>query len=226
MTVQTGSLAPAAPSGSLAETGNSVNATPAGSLVPADASRVLASPVTGTVGTSIWLSVVMQGPGISGSTAQGALVLSDGVGNGFSITTGSTGGGIPPTNPAPSSNCARRRGYRRAEATSSIPDTLQSLLVAKVTFGAANDTISLYVNPALGGGPPASPTISLAVPHAATLSQFDVDYGSLSSGSTMFDEIRLGHTFADVTPVPEPSSLLLAGIAGIGLLVRRRNRTT
>ena len=100
VTVQTGSLAPAAPSGSLAETGNSVNATPAGSLVPADASRVLASPVTGTVGTSIWLSVVMQGPGLNGSTAQGALILSDGVGNGFSITTGATGGGIPPTNPA------------------------------------------------------------------------------------------------------------------------------
>ena len=96
------------------------------------------------------------------------------------------------------------------------------MLVAKVTFGAVTDTISLYVNPALGGGPPASPTVSLAVPHAATLSQFDVDYGSLSGGSTMFDEIRLGQTFADVTPVPEPSSLLLAGLAALGLHLKRR----
>ena len=50
-----------------------------------------------------------------------------------------------------------------------------------------------------------------------------------NSGLTTFDEIRLGNTFADVTTgvveqpaVPEPSSLGLLSIFGIGMMVRRR----
>jgi hypothetical protein len=224
--IQAGSLPPAAPSAALSETGNSLVATPINSGIPEDASRTLSSPVTGTAGTSFWVSVVMKGAGLSGTSAQGALIVSDGAGTGFSITTGATGGGIPPNNPSASSTWSLGdAGTGAAEAKSAISDTLQSLLVARVTFGAVNDTIDLFINPPLTGSPPASPTISLPVPHAATLSTFDVDYSSLSgsSTSTLFDEIRAGNTFADVTPaaVPEPSTLLLAAAAGVGLIVRR-----
>lgn len=44
-----------------------------------------------------------------------------------------------------------------------------------------------------------------------------------NGGRALFDEIRLGTTFADVTAVPEPSTYaLLAGLATLGLVMARR----
>jgi hypothetical protein len=229
--IQAGSLVPAAPSAALTETGNSLIATPPNAGVAVDATRVLGTPVTGTAGSSKWVSVVMKGPGLSGITAQGVLVVSDGSGTGFSITTGATGGGIAPNNPPASATWSLGdAGTGAAEATTAVPDTLQSLLVARVSFSPAgfptSDRIDLFVNPPLTGVPPASPTTSLLVPHAASFTTLELDYASLNgaSTSTLFDEIRLGNTFADVTPaaVPEPSTMLLAGVAGVGLCVRRK----
>ena len=226
--IQAGSLVPAAPSSGLSESGNSLVATPISSGQPEVANRTLAAPVSGTSGTSAWVSVVMKGSGLSGATSQGALIVSDGSGNGFSITTGAFGQGIPPNNPPPSSTWSLGDASTGAsEASSNISSTLQSLLVARVTFASPNDTVALFVNPPLTGSPPASPTISLPVPHAAFLSRIDVDYSSLggSGTSTLFDEIRLGNSFADVTPstpLPEPSTLLFAGVAVAGLIVRRK----
>jgi hypothetical protein len=39
-----------------------------------------------------------------------------------------------------------------------------------------------------------------------------------------FDEFRLGTTFGDVTPVPEPGTLALAGLGGIAMLTLLRRR--
>lgn len=39
-----------------------------------------------------------------------------------------------------------------------------------------------------------------------------------------YDELRLGETLADVTPVPEPTTMALLGIGGLGALLRRRRR--
>jgi hypothetical protein len=232
--IQAGSLVPSAPSAGLTETGNSLNATPPNASVAVDATRVLGTPLVGTAGSSKWLSVVMKGPGLSGITAQGVLVVSNGSGTGFSITTGATGGGIAPNNPPASATWSLGdAGTGAAEATTAVPDTLQSLLVARISFSPAgsptSDRIDLFVNPPLTGSPPASPTTSLLVPHAASFTTLELDYASLNgaSTSTLFDEIRLGNTFADVTPaaVPEPSTLLLVGVAGVGMIVRRKRRT-
>ncbi len=50
----------------------------------------------------------------------------------------------------------------------------------------------------------------------------------ISSGSNpdslVLDEIRVGTTWNDVTTIPEPASLSLLGLGGIGLLSRRRRR--
>jgi len=52
-------------------------------------------------------------------------------------------------------------------------------------------------------------------------SQFD----TLNIAGTKFfvDELRIGTTFADVTPIPEPVTLTLLGLGGLGLIRRRRN---
>jgi len=42
---------------------------------------------------------------------------------------------------------------------------------------------------------------------------------------TYMDEIRVGDTWADVTPVPEPTMIGLAGIGAMGFLSRRRRTT-
>lgn len=228
-----GSLVPAAPSSTLPETGNSLSVTPINDSVSGVASRILSTPVIGTAGSVLWVSAVMKGPGMTGLSAQGALLVTDGGANGFSITTGATGSGIPPNNPSANSNWSLGDNNTGAsEASSTVSDTLQSLLVARVTFSPtgspASDRIDLFVNPPLTGSPPATPAASMLVNHAADISTVIVEYASVNGNttSTLFDEIRLGHTFADVTSVPEPSTLLLAGAAGLGLIRRRKCRKT
>jgi len=43
-----------------------------------------------------------------------------------------------------------------------------------------------------------------------------------SLGTITYDEIRFGATFADVSPVPEPSAALLGALGVLALLRRRR----
>jgi hypothetical protein len=47
---------------------------------------------------------------------------------------------------------------------------------------------------------------------------------SHSGNEIVYDELRLGETLADVTPVPEPTTMALLGIGGLGALLRRRRR--
>ena len=44
-------------------------------------------------------------------------------------------------------------------------------------------------------------------------------------GANSYDEIRFGASYADVSPVPEPSSVLLLGIAGVATVFHRRRRS-
>ena len=111
------------------------------------------------------------------------------------------------------------QGQRAVEGSDATVDTL---LVAKLTIGAdANDdTIDLFVNPDITAGTPTTPdlTVSFNEDEFDNRSIDEIRLGS-QNGAFYADEIRIGATFADVTPqvplasgvaVPEPSSLLLA----------------
>jgi hypothetical protein len=201
--------------GTLLRSGQSVHTPAVGAI--AGITRNLTSPL-GQADATVYLSFLIQ--------PQGA--LHGGAFNGFmglvlespgepELYVGKPGGG------AIDRWAIEDRGGTRQHA-SSVVTAIQStaLLVVKAEFSASpnvNDKFTLYVNPTPGGPEPATGIVKQ-----------DAAFGMVqgmtlySSGAMQFDELRIGQTFADVTPVPEPGSLglLATGLSFFALFARRR----
>lgn len=104
--------------------------------------------------------------------------------------------------------------------TTVIASDTTYLMVAQILWGAGTggtDSVSLFINPALGSTP------------VAADANLDIDMSNIDkvriagSGAVdyTFDELRIGTTFASVT-VPEPSAVFLGGLGMLVLLRRRR----
>jgi len=97
-----------------------------------------------------------------------------------------------------------------------------ALLVVKYDFGTGYDgSSSLYVDPPLGPNPPSWPdAYEGGIPKSdMPFDRIRVELRESPLGSVMMlDEIRIGRSWTDVTPVPEPSSAVLLGIGAVGLL--------
>ena len=86
-----------------------------------------------------------------------------------------------------------------------------------------SDTVTLWVNPALGS----EPTSFDAQLQVVTVNLSEIGGMTLySTGAHSLDEIRIGTTYADVVPaaVPEPSSAALLGLVGVAGVVWRRRK--
>ena len=115
-------------------------------------------------------------------------------------------------------------------ATSNVFVNTYTDFWVKITHVAGNDTVQMWLNPA------SNPTTEADLGSVAgTLTGLDISfdeimlhghYGNLGGDSThtwTFDNIRIGTSFAAMTAVPEPSSLLMVGliVAGLGAVRRR-----
>lgn len=97
-----------------------------------------------------------------------------------------------------------------------------ALLVVKAEFTPiGNDRFTLYVNPVPGMPEPASASVIKSDANVGSVTGLTV----YSTGAFSLDEIRLGTTFADVTPVvPEPAAASSLALASLLLSSRIRRR--
>jgi len=109
-------------------------------------------------------------------------------------------------------------------------------VVASYEFvaGANNDIARMWINPNLsdfGAGTPPLATLTSAPGVAVADSSANVLAFNLRNVNTvgtptgvLFDELRVGTTWADVTPVPEPAAAGLLGLCMLVLVSRYRSR--
>lgn len=200
----------------LMKTGNSVTVQANGNQQPSY-SRRLAAPV-GLDDTEVFYSFVLQKTGQSGRFG------------GISLADNAWNGNFPPFNNlfVGGGNNASTYGMGRTGGgigvDSNLPITADSaLLVVRAQYKAGNDRFDLYVNPMLGGNLPATANATLEAFNAPITQQIYLN----AAGGWRYDEIRVGRTFGDVAPVPEPSALaafVIGAVSGTVMLLRRRRK--
>lgn len=107
----------------------------------------------------------------------------------------------------------------------SAANSFSVLVVGHVQWGvdgAATDTLTLYSPDAGDIGTLGSiRAVSQGVVSQGSFDTLSLVTGSNAGGTAYYDEIRIGASFADVVPVPEPSSCLLVALGALGLTLRR-----
>lgn len=99
-----------------------------------------------------------------------------------------------------------------------------AFLLYRISFSAAGEAVHFFAN-SVPGVQPATPTVSFSVPEGSFASTFTNIRLQSGDQPTNFDEIRIGTTYADVTPVPEPTAFAAIGAGALALLRRRRRQS-
>lgn len=227
--------------GSLATTGNSIGNL-SGSQNRFGGSREIGTALNGANlladGSELWFSVVMgygTGGNLTNSTLQ--FVLGDEAMSGGNFdynynTAGATGLGVmlgrSSINGTIRAVQVRDTTFGDAGFAGNVYGTggdasivgagEYQLIVGRITWGAVDDTIDLFL--------PGTDLIQPGAVHSTltvSVDQSGYDTITFKRGDIVtLDEIRFGGSYADVVPVPEPSSVVLMALAMMGLCARRR----
>ncbi len=195
---------------------------------PADNAGLLSGGAIGADGNTLWMSFLIRkgtttGPETGANEGRwpwlGPGLRLDGTDK---VTVGRTEKLVSGVLSPWTVNSAARHTLRTGET-----DPFTSFLF-KIDYLAGDDTLNAWMNWDLANGEP-DPALD-----SPDFDDFNSDrsFNKLilrwgngdPDNSLAFDEFRLGTTFADVTAIPEPSTLalVLTGLLGLGLLVKRR----
>ncbi len=118
-------------------------------------------------------------------------------------------------------------GVNATYQPSGVLATTEAFLLVNISGGVA----SLWVNPDLSLGEAGLGAANASIAMSETFTSFDnirLFGGGLNAttsngyGEGLFDEIRIGTSFADVAPIPEPNSMALLAVGLAGWMVNRR----
>jgi hypothetical protein len=185
--------------------------------------RLLAEPI-GALGSTVWVSFMAQSDSITTGNPRYAFVeLANTdfnnrlwIGKVTPIVTGNWGINLPDNTGA---------GVLSADFGGAVKMNEQTMFLMKLEFPETSEgltSLSVWLNP---------PDLTNESALSSTVFSGTMKYsmwnqvGVAGRYSTDFDEIRIGTTFASVTPIPEPGTAGLLGLGlGLVLLVRRALR--
>ena len=157
--------------------------------------RSLSSPIAGSPGTSVWISFIARHTGPTSSSWLGVKLPCSGPGSDPFIFIGK---------PFGESNWGVDNGASGGVQSMLLPAVQKIRGVARIDFHAGRDDVTVWTNPALD----AEPTLADAGLHLPAYGNFaDLRKVLIETGSTggivsnSIDELRIGSTYAEVTPV-------------------------
>jgi hypothetical protein len=175
-------------------------------------------PGQGTAGSNVFYSVLIRPDnlGTQGQTGSGG----DG-GFGLQLFGGGGQNGVFVGVSGNSGNWALGEGTITSASSVAAVSNVTTFLAVEVEYGASTDTELLYVDPTPGAAQPGTPSATLTY---SIGNQNGLGLNTFNGAMASYDEIRGDVTWAAVTPVPEPSSFVMAafGIASLfGLRLRK-----